>query len=846
MKGIKIFTACFFISWLSVATTLAQNIVFSDDFESATISNAWVATPGKDNGVVNVHRFAAADSNQVMRLGKLHDGNKRLVINRLDLPLDLSHHFRVLLQFDIAHYGEETHPQDGIYLSVDGGTIFTKIYSFSFNQWGARAMKTIPSLDLTLLARRKNLSLNNQTVIRFQQYGSHDFIGSAQYSDGIQLDNIRIIAPEDIYAEIPFKETFEDTTWHSALSVGSIAESDQRFSPFGIVESIYYDSLRGNVLRMGSQQDKQLTTNALDLRVDLSIQKEVELLFKILNNFDETHPQDGIFFSSDGGRHFTKVFSFDLEAWRKKTFGAYPPININHLARRHKIPLTSQFVIRFQQHDDDDFEGSRLSSDGIYFDDIELREVTTTYASYPFFEDFEQESLAPYWKISMPDTEDTAVAISPTGYVALVSDSSGHAVALGNTVDRLYNTNALDLHINLGRTENPELSFKIFNHNDETHPQDGIYFSNDAGRHFTKVLQFDGSHWATKDWGKFHALNIKAIATAHQLTLTDQFVIRFQQHDDDDFEGTRTVSDGFYLDDISIQEPQRQYYATLPFVETFESDSLTKYWRVGDLAKTANEDLICPDAGAQIVKLSIDNHSYALALGRKHDGESSVSAYDLHLNLSYQSGLELNFRMYNHTTKNREEDGIWISQDGGKSYQHAYSYSSSVSQKYVPYSINLDSLVEAVAFSYTDQFIIRFQHSGDRSFLGSEGFASGAFLDDIAITSRLNAPNAQDIRLNYQKSTDQPQIQWSPTKSAQAYQVQIFLEELSSQHLVQEHTTYNNTILLAGNTLIPGQLYYIRLRSVSDISKSNWSTPVAVSADHEGRISISSLAVKSP
>ncbi|MGB3588249.1 MAG: fibronectin type III domain-containing protein [Tunicatimonas sp.] len=845
MEEIKIFTACFFISYLSATSILAQNIIFSDDFESTAVSDVWVAAPGKDNGLVDVHRFAAADSNHVMRLGKLHDGTRKLVINRLDLPLDLSLHSRILLQFDIAHYGEETHPQDGIYISVDGGKIFTKVYSFSFGQWNARTMKTIPFLDLTLLAQKKSLSLSRQTVIRFQQYGSHDFIGGAQYSDGIQLDNIRVVAPDDTYARIPFKENFEDTTWHSALSVGSITESDQQFSPFGVVESIYYDSLRGDVLRMGSQHDKQLTTNALDLRVDLSTQKEVELLFKILNNFDETHPQDGIFFSSDGGRHFTKVFSFDLEAWRKKTFGAYPPININHLARQHNVPLTSQFIIRFQQHDDDDFKGSRLSSDGIYLDDIELREVTTTYAAYPFFEDFEQESLAPYWKISMPNAADTAVAVSPTGFIALVSDSTGHAVALGNTVDRLYNTNALDLHIDLSNTENPELSFKIFNHNDETHPQDGIYFSNDGGKCFTKVLQLDGSHWTTKDWGKFDALNIKAIAIAHQLTLTDQFVIRFQQHDDDDFKGTRTVSDGFYLDDISIQEPQRQYYAKLPFVETFESDSLAKYWRIGDLAKTASEDLICPDASAQIVKLASDSHSYALALGRKHDGEPSVSAYDLHLDLSYQSDLELNFRMYNHTTENREEDGIWISQDGGKSYRHAYSYRSSVSQKYMHHSINLDSLVEALAFNYTDQFIIRFQHTGDRSFLGSVGFASGAFLDDIAITNRLSAPNAQDIRLNYQKSIKQPQIQWPPSELAQAYQVQIFLEELSSQHLVQEQTTNSNAISLPVNTLIPGQLYYMRLRSVNDIAKSNWSASIAISADHEGRINMSSLAVKS-
>ncbi|WKN41584.1 fibronectin type III domain-containing protein [Tunicatimonas pelagia] len=836
----------FIISWLSATTALAQNVIFSDDFEAGIVSDAWVAKPGIDNGVVNTYRLTAPDTNYVIRLGKLHDGNKQLVINRLDLPLDLSLHSRVLLQFDIAHYGEESHPQDGIYLSTDGGKFFTKIYGFSFDQWSARTMSTPSPLDVTLLARKKSLSLNNQTIIRFQQYGSHDFIGSAQYSDGIQLDNIQVLAFEDTYTTIPFKESFESKAWHPSLSVGNITEPNQPLSPFGVVESVYYDSLRGKILRMGSQRDEQLTTNALDLRVDLSSQKEVELLFKILNNGDETHPQDGIFFSPDGGQQFIKVFDFDLEAWREKEFGSYPPININRLAQQHKIPLTSQFVIRFQQHDDDDFAGSRLSSDGIYLDDIELRKATATYASYPLFEDFNHGSLASYWKVSVPDTRDTAVSVAPTGHVALVPHAKGYAIALGNTVDRLYNTNALDLHINLSQAENPELSFKIFNHYDETHSLDGVYFSNDAGQHFTKVIHFDGSSWATKAWGEFNALNLRAIAANHQLALTEHFVIRFQQHDDDDFEGTRTVSDGIYLDNISIQEPPHQYYAALPLIETFESDSLTKFWRAGNLSKTADEELIRPDASAQIIDGLGHSSPHALALGRAHNGELGVSAYDLHLDLSYQSNLELNFRMYSHKAESQKENGIWVSQNGGQSYQHAYSFRPSVPRQYVRYSINLDSLIETLALNYTDQFIIRFQHVGDRSFLGSDGFASGAILDDIVVTHRLTAPSVQDMRLRYQENSKQSQIQWPHSESAHNYQVQIFLEELSSQHLVADQTTKDNSLLLAKDVLLSGQLYYIRIRSINGISASDWSDPVAISANREGRISTSSLAIILP
>ncbi|MEO0333922.1 MAG: hypothetical protein AAF223_19990, partial [Bacteroidota bacterium] len=357
----KIFTTYLLFFWLNIVSLPAQHLIFSDDFETGNLSNSWVANPGDDYGAVRVFRFTAPDSNHVVRLGKFRDGNKDLIMNRLDLPLDLSLYPEVILQFDVAHYGEETHPQDGIYLSNDGGRFFTKIYSFNFDEWNSRTIGTLPPLNLTLLAKHKGLLLNSKTVIRFQQYGSHDFTGSAEHSDGIQLDNIRLTSPKDVYTTLSFKENFEGEQWHPALSIGNITESNKHFSPFGVVETIYYDSLQGHVLRMGSQYDDHLTTNTLDLKVDLSLQTEVELLFKILNNSDETHPEDGIFFSPDGGHNFTKVFDFDLELWKEKKFGAYPPISINILARQYDIPLTNQFVIRFQQYDDDDFKGTRLS-----------------------------------------------------------------------------------------------------------------------------------------------------------------------------------------------------------------------------------------------------------------------------------------------------------------------------------------------------------------------------------------------------------------------------------------------------------------------------------------------------
>nr|WKN39586.1 fibronectin type III domain-containing protein [Tunicatimonas sp. TK19036] len=836
----QLFT-CFIFLWSVNYTASAQEMLFAEDFEAAPAS-AWTPLPGKDHGVVEIITTGAPSKNHVARLGRSTDGP--FTTNRLDLSLDLALYSQVALQFDLYHYYEETDPQDGIYLSVDSGRYFVKIYSFSFEQWAPKTTGTIPPLNLNVLAAAQGLKLSKNTIIRFQQYGNKDFNGGAEFSDGIQLDNIRLFVPNNIYARLPFQETFEGETWSSAISVGNTQTSDPTYapSPFGVVEIIPFDEQQGRVVRMGSQFDNLYTTNALDLHLDLSSQANVELSFKVLNNLDETHPQDGIYFSHDAGKHFVKVFDFDFENWRQRKFGAYPPININRLARQHRLPLTANFVIRFQQHDDSDFEGSRLTSDGIYLDDIVVQEVHQTYAAYPFTEDFEADSLASYWKHGLPNLLDTAFAITPTGTVEFVSTpNNGQAIRLGNTVDRLYTTNALDLYVDLSQAKNPELSFQILDHYDETHPQDGVYFSNDAGEHFVKVVDFDGDNWADNIWGNFHALDLREISAQHRLSLTNQFVIRFQQHDDDDFEGTRTISDGIYLDQITIQEPQCEYYATFPFVETFETDSLAKYWRTGNLSKTIDTHYIRPGGSALIIDTLSYSEKRALALGRFSDGQLTASALDLHVDLSYQSDLELNFWMYNHEAELKRENGIWVSNNGGKSFKQAYIFSPTAQQQYAHYQINLDSLMEALAIEYTNQFIIRFQQMGDRSFLGQGSFSSGAFLDNVVLTHRINSPNVQDIRINHYEEEQQQDLYWPPTESATLYHTQLFLEQLSSHHLISADTSSENFATIPYGKLKPGQLYYFRLKSANNITQSSWSRPIMISTDQQGRISTVSI-----
>ena len=99
------------------------------------------------------------------------------------------------------------------------------------------------------------------------------------------------------------------------------------------------------------------------LRLNLSGKSQVELAFWWKEFSDETHTQDGVFFSSNGGASFTKV--------RDLTNGTatYQQIvlDVDQLAAGAGLSLTSTFVVKFQQYDN-----YGITTDGMAFDDISV------------------------------------------------------------------------------------------------------------------------------------------------------------------------------------------------------------------------------------------------------------------------------------------------------------------------------------------------------------------------------------------------------------------------------------------------------------------------------------------
>lgn len=809
----------------------AQQVIFTDDFENGNFRPEWQLKTGQPNGVIEVTAENSLSGDYSARMGKSSDD--QYTLNRLDLKLNLSQSRQFFLNIVIYNNYDETHVQDGIFLSTDGGSSFQKIYDFKFEDWIAKHSGSLPPINISALARKKGMVLSSETVIRFQQYGKDDFTGSADFSDGFYLDDVVLTAIDFPYASIPFTEDFSSGSIKAPLMMGdpSLSDSSGVLSNASLLEvgPFSQDSLQGQVVKMGSRFDNSPATNALDLYLNLKGETNVKLTFDFYDNRDETSPADGLFFSDNGGFTFTKVMSFDTDNWTDDYFGSLPLLDVDQIALQHDLSLSSNFVIRMQQHGSEDFEGSRLSSDGIMIDNIQVFSSTPEYAQVPFTETFDSLALAPYWEVEAPHHTDMPYSISPSALVELVDMEGGNrAIRLGTTTDRCYTTNALDLYIQLADHPHAALSFRYMDHFDETHEQDGVFFSDDNGKSFKKVFSFDGDQWTDKEFGAFTSLSISQLARAQGIRLTDTFVIRFQQHDNDDFIGTRTISDGIYLDDITITEPQPTY-ASVPFHEDFEKDTLGTHWRFGNPMLTARVQNIKP-GGVVTLRYGVGaKKTKGLAIGRESDGKLTTKSYDLHLALNNEKDLQIRFWMHNNYNELDEEDGIWLSKDGGDSFKKAWTYPDKPgSSSY--YALNLDSLLLVAGQRYTDEFVVRFQQSDDRRFEGRGNMRGGIYLDDIIVTHVLDTPViAWPTDSAFLTDCRENVIFWEDVAHSRAYRTQLFVMHGEEQETVLIDTTLDiNQIKFP--QLEQDSLYYCRIQAKSDYYVGAWSKPVMFKA----------------
>jgi len=169
--------------------------------------------------------------------------------------------------------------------------------------------------------------------------------------------------------------------------------------------------------------------------------------------------------------------------------------------------------------------------------------------TFPYSDGFESGALGTEW--SEYTTEDGRVRVSSdypySGTYSLLLDDS-----VDDTTDSVA---AAILTIDLSGQSDVELNFWWREFNDENDAEDGVFISDDDGSNWYQAYSFNEG---SETWGQT-AVDIDAKAADNGLTLNDHFQIKLQFYDDSAID-----SDGYAIDNVSVQEPPNRLY--LPIV----------------------------------------------------------------------------------------------------------------------------------------------------------------------------------------------------------------------------------------------------------------------------------------
>ena len=375
----------------------------NDGFESGTFGPMWrevnpsdpsigqptapVFAPARRGGLVNVTNSSSNAYNGTFSawLGRDTDGPS--TTNALDLLLNLEGHSQVELRYWLRDFFDEAQNEDGLYFSDDGGQNFVHVVPFDFDTESDNVYMSPPPIDVDALAAFNGLSLTSTFVIRFQQIGTGNF-STAGNEDGFMIDDVSVTVPAIEYAGLTkevtggyaFEDGFESSTfgpmWHesnpSDPSVGQ--PTAPIFAPArrGGLVNVVSASRNANTgtfsAWIGRDTDGPSTANALDLRLNLLGQTQVELRFWLSDYFDETQAEEGLYFSNDGGQTFVFVHPLDPSSLTDNVYSEQV-VDVSALAEANELELTSTFVIRFQQIGTGNFSTSG-DEDGFFIDDV--------------------------------------------------------------------------------------------------------------------------------------------------------------------------------------------------------------------------------------------------------------------------------------------------------------------------------------------------------------------------------------------------------------------------------------------------------------------------------------------
>ncbi|OFY71617.1 MAG: hypothetical protein A3G23_01765 [Bacteroidetes bacterium RIFCSPLOWO2_12_FULL_37_12] len=216
---------------LIVQTTVNRlqvaNLPFIENFESGTFQVSMCANTGNSgNGRIRIlDTTASCGGNKMLVMDSQNTGS---TIDDLDLLVDLSSCVDKTLTFTYGHANETNDPEDGLYISVDNGSSFTKIFNFMFDTLASDTCYSV-TLNLDSIARNLGFSLSGESLLRWQHAGNNSFESG---TNGFYLDNISINLAGLQYVDagistvvLPSVEIYKDSTFDVTVYVKNFPTS---------------------------------------------------------------------------------------------------------------------------------------------------------------------------------------------------------------------------------------------------------------------------------------------------------------------------------------------------------------------------------------------------------------------------------------------------------------------------------------------------------------------------------------------------------------------------------------------------------------------------------------------
>jgi PKD repeat protein len=508
------------------------DLPYSTGFESGSLDQYWTTNVTNEGRVQITTANTPHSGSYHMTMDDAVNGGNYSQCEAW-LHLDLAGASDVELDFWWKDFSDETHAQDGVYFSDNGGSSFTKVLdlpgaSYTNNVWNNFV------LDVDDLASSAGLSLTGTFVIKFQQYDNYMITTDGMAFDDISVTEVTPTPPVAAFVGNPTSGEVPLTVNFTDQSTGSITSWSWDFG----------DGVGTSTAQNPSYEYTSTGTYTVTLTVTGPGGSDDEVKVDYITVNPPAPPVAAFVGNPTSGDvpltvNFTDQSTGSITGWSWDFGDGVGTSTAQNPS--YEYTSTGTYTVTLT------VTGPGGSDDEIKTDYITVTEPGSDYANLPYATGFESGALDEYWQ----------TYLGTEGRIRILSTNTPHSgtyhlVMDDHTNGGSYSQNEAWLLLNLVGKTDVDLDFWWKEFGDETHTQDGVYFSDNGGSSFVKVLDLPGASYTNNTWQEFN-LDLDALAASAGLSLTSTFVVKFQQYDN-----YGITTDGHALDDISVTEPAPQ------------------------------------------------------------------------------------------------------------------------------------------------------------------------------------------------------------------------------------------------------------------------------------------------